>query len=103
MIETSFARLSVEIKYLGDDILIIAGGGDKPHIGCISVSMPRLSLRGNGEHSCTSSVWNMTGHKDEAVCRKLSEAWCKKTGKPAVCIGGIHLDHIRPVNHKSVL
>lgn len=95
IIETTFAQVLIEVKYLGDDVLMIVGGG-AAHIGCVSISIPRLSLKGDSGRSCTSSVWNMTGHKDEAVCRKLSEAYCKKTGKLVVCIGGIHIDDIRP-------
>lgn len=96
IIETTFSQILLEIKYVGDDVLIIVGGGNKPHIGCVSISIPLLSLKGDGKQSCTSSVWNMTGHKDEAVCRKLSEAYCKKTGKMVVCTGGIHFDDVQP-------
>lgn len=96
IIETTFAQILIEMKWIGDDVLIIVEGGDTPHMGCVSISIPHPSLKGDGEQSCTSSVWNRTGHKEEAVCRKLSEACCKKTGKLVVCTGGIHVENIRP-------
>ena len=58
---------------IGEDILINIQGGEKPHIGCPIMAEPRPSLSGNGERSVTSSVLNLTGHKDESICRSLAE------------------------------
>ncbi|MBQ1399786.1 MAG: hypothetical protein IIY83_04635, partial [Lachnospiraceae bacterium] len=44
----------------------------------------------------TSSVINVTGHKDEAVCRYLAEEVCRATGRTVVCTGGFHVDGITP-------
>ncbi len=69
-------------------------GGDKPHIGCTVMAVPRPSLSGNGERSVTSSVMNLTGHKDESICRMLAEDVCRTCGKTVVCTGGVHLENI---------
>lgn len=61
---------------IGEDILLYIQGGDKPHIGCTVMAVPRPSLSGNGERSVTSSVMNLTGHKDESICRMLAEDVC---------------------------
>ena len=42
----------------------------------------------------TSSVINLTGHKDEFLCRRLAENRCRETGKVVVCTGGVHMDYI---------
>lgn len=94
-IETSFLKLYLEVKEIGDDLLLVVSGG-KAHIGCVAVAIPRPSLRENGGSSCTSSVFNLTGHKDEEICRRLAEAYCKMTGKIAVCTGGVHVGHMQP-------
>lgn len=94
-IETSFLKLYLEVKEIGDDLLLMVSGG-KAHIGCVAVAIPRPSLRENGGSSCTSSVFNLTGHKDEEICRRLAEAYCKMTGKLAVCTGGVHAAHMQP-------
>ena len=65
--------LRVGVKRIGEDLLISVEGGQKPHIGCVIQSIPRPSLTGDGSYSATSSVLNLTGHKDEYLCRKLSE------------------------------
>ncbi len=90
----SFAEASLTVTPVGEDIHILFSGGDRPHIGCTVMAVPRGSLTGDGSISVTSSVMNLTGHKDEAVCRELAEAWCRKTGSVTVCTGGFHVDNI---------
>lgn len=82
--------------FLGEDILAFVQGGDKPHIGCTVQSVPRPSLTGNGTISVTSSILNLTGHKDEALCRRLAEKLCRETGRVVVCTGGFHIDNMKP-------
>ena len=87
---------------IGEDILLYIQGGDKPHIGCMVMAVPRPSLSGNGERSVTSSVLNLTGHKDESICRSLAEKVCQATGKTVVCTGGFHLENITTQQIKKV-
>ena len=68
--------------------------GDKPHIGCVVQAVPRPSLTNDGSISVTSSVLNLTGHKDEFLCRKLAEKRCRETGRIVVCTGGVHIENI---------
>ena len=89
----SFAEITFEIKFIGDDILILIYGGDKPHIGSAVLAIPRKSLS-NDSISCTSSVLNVTGHKDEKICRHVAETFCKRYNSVAVCAGGFHCDNL---------
>lgn len=95
IIETSFLKIYVDITSIGNDLLIAVSGGIRPHIGCTIISVPRLSLKEGGKNSCTTSVWNLVGHKDEEVCRRLAEAYCKISGRLVVCTGGIHAENIQ--------
>lgn len=90
------AGISIEIREMkiGEDIVLTLGGGDKPHIGCVVQAVPRPSLRNEGSISVTSSVLNLTGHKDEFLCRKLAEKRCRETGSVVVCTGGVHIEDI---------
>lgn len=90
----SFAELSVRVTLVGDDCHLLLSGGNRPHIGCAVLAVPRESLSGSGEPSCTSSVLNLTGHKDEQLCRTLAEAVCRKLGTVTLCTGGFHVDHM---------
>lgn len=89
-----FAVLSMEVVSAGEDWQVLFQGGDRPHIGCTVLAQPRPSLTGSGETSCTASVINLSGHKDEAVCREIAERLCTRLGTVVVCSGGFHLDGI---------
>lgn len=95
VIKLSFAELIIEKEKVGADLMVLVYGGDKPHLGCTIMSVPRKSLSGDGSISCTSSVLNLIGHKDEEICRMLSEMYCKKYGCTVVCCGGFHVDNIK--------
>ena len=88
----SFAELEIGVRRIGDDMAVWVSGGDRPHIGCVVQAVPRLSLTGDGSRSATSSVLNLTGHKDEFLCRELAETICAATGRVTVCTGGFHCD-----------
>lgn len=90
----SFAKIVISKSLLGDDLLIVVKGGDKPHIGTTVLAVPRPSLTGDGSVSTTSSVLNVSGHKDETICRILAEKASKKYGATVVCTGGFHMDGI---------
>lgn len=92
--EVAGSRLKVSAGWIGKDVLICLEGGSAPHIGCVVQAVPRLSLTGDGSSSATASVLNLTGHKDEFLCRKLAEVVCRKMGTVTVCTGGFHLDGI---------
>ena len=86
------SALQVSAAKIGEDIVLCVSGGTKPHIGCVVQAVPRLSLSGDGTQSATASVLNLTGHKDEFLCRKLAEIVCSRLGVTVVCTGGFHLD-----------
>ncbi len=102
-ITLSFTRIVISKKLLGNDIFIVVKGGDKPHIGTAVLAVPRHSLTGDGTVSTTSSVLNVTGHKDEDICRILAEKASKKYGVTTVCIGGFHIDDINDDQIKEVI
>ena len=89
----SFAEIKFEIKSVGEDILILISGGDAPHIGSAVLAIPRKSLNSDSI-SCTSSVLNVTGHKDEKICRYVAESFCKRYNSVVVCTGGFHVDNL---------
>lgn len=99
----SFAVITVYIRKLGADCSIIIQGGEKPHIGSAVLAVPRPSLTGDKTVSATSSVMNVTGHKDEEICRYLAETVAKKTRGTVVCTGGFHVDNITSGQIKEVM
>ena len=51
-------------------------------------------MDGDGKMSSTASVLNVTGHKDEDVCRYLAEKVSAGKNAVVVCTGGVHMDRI---------
>ena len=64
------------------------------HIGCTVMAQPRPSLADPQKMSSTASVLNLSGHKDEMLCRCLAEAVSAGSGLVTVCSGGFHVDEI---------
>ena len=93
-VETAGCELEVSAAFIGEDVLICLKGGERPHLGCVVQTEPRVSLTGDGSVSATSSVLNFPGHKDEVICRRMAEQVSKELGKRVVCTGGFHKDGI---------
>lgn len=89
-----FTDICVEIRRLGSDYHILVSGGERPHIGCTVLALPRPSLDGSDKMSSTALVLNVMGHKDEEVCRYLAEKVSAGKKATVVCTGGIHMDGI---------
>ena len=89
-----FTDICVEIRRRGSDYHILVSGGERPHIGCTVLALPRPSLDGSDKMSSTASVLNVMGHKDEEVCRYLAEKVSAGKKATVVCTGGIHMDGI---------
>lgn len=102
-ITLSFAKITISLDFVGDDIFILVKGGEKPHIGATVLAVPRPSLTGDKSISTTSSVLNVTGHKDEVICRMLAEKASKTYGVTAVCAGGFHVDNMKEEQIKEVV
>ena len=100
--ELSFAELAIKFTKIGKDYHVLLTGGDIPHIGCTVLALPRPSLTGDGSVSSTASVLNVTGHKDEALCRQLAERLAAAGNTTVVCSGGFHVDGITGQQIKEV-
>ena len=66
-------------------------------------TQPRPSLAGDGKVSATSSVLNVVGHKDEALCRYLAERAAAVHRCNAVCTGGFHVDNMTGAQIEELL
>lgn len=82
------AHVVCDVRMLGDDMLVIVGGGEKHHCGTVVVSDPVEKKRGI---RASSSVMNYKGHKDELVVRMMTEGLCVGLKKKVVGVGGIHI------------
>jgi len=70
-------------KKIGEDLILILGGGERSHIGGVVLCEPGKSAR----------VIKLENHYDDVVLKPLAEAACRKHQKTVVAIGGIHINH----------
>ncbi len=85
-------RVRATAQLLGPDILVSITGGTAPHIGSVSITVPRPGGKASGNLSTTSSVYNFPGHKEEAVARMCAERIAAAFNKKTVAVAGIHID-----------
>jgi hypothetical protein len=78
-----------------EGINICLAGGELSHLGSVAVSIPRVSLTGDGSISCTTSVFNFISHKDDLLTIPLAEALCVKTVTSVAVTAGVHVDHAK--------
>lgn len=89
-------RVKIDLKafVIGNDLCVIVSGGDRPHIGCVTLSVPRLSLADSNNKSATTSVLNLLGHKDDEAAKYISHTLSSRLNKNVVVTCGIHVDNI---------
>jgi len=71
-----------ELKH-GKDVVLLLGGGERPHIGSVVLCGPRKE----------PIIINRKGHFDWVVAKPIAKKMSRKTGKTVVCIAGIHVDN----------
>ena len=96
-------KLSAEVRLVGDDLLVVITGGDRPHIGSAAVALPRVSLRDRRVMSATSSVYNIPGHKDQVLAQRVSEVLASRLNRTVVAVAGFHKDGISERGIKKVM
>ena len=100
MVEIAVAKGRINISgrafLVGEDLCVIISGGDSPHIGCVTLSVPRPSLSNKNKISSTTSILNLIGHMDDEAAKYVSETLASRLNKNVVVTCGIHVDNIKP-------
>jgi len=76
-------KVTLEEKPIGEDLLLILSGGDKPHAGVVVMAEPNQETK----------VLVSGTHKEELVARPIAEKKSNETGKRVVCVSGVHVDN----------
>lgn len=94
--------LRFSIEKVGMDYNIIISGGDKAHIGSVSMATPVQNLE-TGLDSATVSTFVYLGHKDDRIGHKVAYDMCKKLRANVVVCCGVHFDAISREEIEHVL
>lgn len=86
-------RIDAEVTLSSRGLHASIYGGDRPHIGAVSVADPD-----GGVHTTL-----FAGHRDDAISRAWAEAFAKAGHLPAVVEAGVHYDAISSEGIQEVL
>lgn len=95
--------LETQIRFIGTDLLVAIWGGERPHIGAVSVAQPRPSLKDPEKTSATASVICLPSHKEDELAKAVSEALASSLNTPVVVTAGIHWDDITQEGIQKVI
>ena len=89
-------QVQADFSLLGDDLVVLIYGGEKPHVGAVAVGISRPSLENPEAVSATTSVFTLTGHKEDELARKMAHILSADLQRNVVVTVGIHVDKITP-------
>jgi hypothetical protein len=104
-VKTSTGEYDLEayVRFIGLDLLVAIWGGEKPHIGAVSVAQPRPSLRDPDMISSSASVFCLVGHKEEELAKATAEILAATLDTNVTVTAGIHWDDIVPAGIEKVI
>ncbi len=86
--------LEAYARFIGNSLLVAVWGGERPHIGAVSVAQPRPSLKDPTLTSATSSVICLLGHKEDDLAKTVSDILASVLNTDVVVTAGIHWDNL---------
>jgi hypothetical protein len=95
--------LEASVRLIGQDLLVAIWGGEKPHIGAVSVAKPRPSLKDPKVTSATASVICLEAHKEDELAKAVSEVLASVLNTQVVVTAGIHWDNISEEGIQKVI
>ena len=96
-------NLRASARWIGGDLLVVIWGGERPHIGAVSLAQPRPSLKDSGIMSATASVICVVGHKEDELVKEASEFLAAALKTRVVVTAGIHWDNLDEEGLRAVI
>jgi len=87
-------RVSARIVPIGEDLVVMIWGGDKPHVGAVAIGIPRPSLDNPEITSSTTSVYALLGHKEDVLAKMMADKLASVLERNVVVTAGIHVENI---------
>jgi hypothetical protein len=101
--DASGRRLSARVCMAGDDLVVVVGGGTRPHVGCVVVAQPLASRSRPGALSASCSLITLPPHKEEPIARAVAERLCRASGRVVVVSAGVHEDGLEAAGIETYL
>lgn len=88
--------LTVELIRAGPDLQVSIRGGERPHIGSVTVAA-------QGNAGVALRTWHGPGHRDDVIGDAFAQALARRTGG-TVCVScGIHYDNLSRAQIETVV
>jgi gallate decarboxylase subunit D len=95
-------RVSARVVPIGEDLVVMIWGGDRPHVGAVSIGIPRPSLENPQITSSTTSVYALIGHKEDGLAKMIADKLASVLERNVVVTAGIHVDNISMEGIKEI-
>jgi hypothetical protein len=87
-------RIGASITGVGEDLVVVVGGGEQPHVGCVVLAQPQPAKTQGRKWSATCSVLTIPPHKEEPIARGIATCVAEAFGRVTVVTAGVHDDHL---------
>ena len=87
-------KLTAWCRRVGDDHVVVVGGGEGPHVGCVVLATPYPSNAVTGGWSASCSVLTVPPHKEELIARGVAVRLAEATGRTVAVTAGVHDDDL---------
>jgi len=98
-------KLYLIAVFSGDDLIIVIFGGDRPHVGSVSVAYPPFTdeEKKKGKDGVVLNTIPLPGHKDYVVSEMVAEKVSRVLGRVVVVSVVIHIEKASKAEIEEVL
>lgn len=88
--------LTAELIWVGPDLQVIVYGGERPHIGSVTVAA-------QAETGVVLQTWRGPNHRDDVIGKIFAQTLAERTGG-TVCVScGIHYDNLQKPEIETIV
>jgi hypothetical protein len=88
------AWLEAACVTVGDDLVVVVGGGQRPHVGAAALAISVPGAANSSAPTCSSYLSSVPGHKEEDLARDGALRLSRALRRSVVVTVGIHDDAI---------
>lgn len=83
-------EISLRVQATADGLSGLLTGGEKPHVGGMALSVPRIGQSG-AKILCDTWITPRPGHRDAELAAQVSQLICAATNQTTAVVAGIHI------------
>jgi hypothetical protein len=92
--EVTGKTMTAWFRQVGEDVVVVIGGGQRPHVGCVVLAAPHPSKAASKSSTASCSVLTIPPHKEEPIARGVAVRLAEDLGRVTVVTAGVHDDDL---------